>query len=419
MIPTGTEVARPSDPSWREAWFCVLLFNLVYLAAIADVTSMSFQGGAVRAAWLLVPFLLFLLPAYRDAWMPLLAVFLLFSLHVVASFVVGPLLKGLAYSFWILVNYVLFYRTAYVLTALLGSRVWNVVLLGGRVQILLGVLLFAFGVHERTQFIYYEPSYLAIGLVPYLFCVLFWSRRRLVDYSLLGLVLVTNQSANLMLALVVAVALWFLYARKAGQLLALSLLVAAAAVGFFWAALSNPDNPNHGLAVWFSENGWNPELWTEVGRRAGNRLPRLQAALELLDGRWWFGLGPGNFPALTVGMDFDALSGGVDYYDPAGLPVINVFVEAAANAGILALLMVAVMFVMVFFAALRIHDRKERWIALGIVVAFCVMLQIESSYLRAYVWFSFGVLMARVDVARRALHPDSLDPSRTSVSRPA
>lgn len=39
---------------------------------------------------------------------------------------------------------------------------------------------------------------------------------------------------------------------------------------------------------------------------------------------------------------------------------------------------------------------SEKWIMLGCLAAFGLMLQFESSYLRAYVWFAIGVFVARV-----------------------
>ena len=113
------------------------------------------------------------------------------------------------------------------------------------------------------------------------------------------------------------------------------------------------------------------------------------------EGNWLLGTGPGSYAELTQGRDFSAISGGVEYLDPAGLPVINVFLEAANNAGIFAALVM--LFWSVYVAKTLMHTKNavERRLMLGASVALFLMLMFESSYLRAYVWITMGVFLAR------------------------
>jgi O-antigen ligase len=163
----------------------------------------------------------------------------------------------------------------------------------------------------------------------------------------------------------------------------------------YWVALVDPDSPNHGIAEWVSENSLTVDFWVELLKRAGNRYPRFEAALEMVEGHWWLGLGPGGYAALTKGMNFDHISGGVAYFDPAGLPVINVLLEAVTNAGIFSALVLVACFAYLVSCVARVQDDLQRWTMMGALFAIGLMLQFESSYLRAYVWFAAGVFVSQ------------------------
>jgi hypothetical protein len=408
----GSFLRRPSAAS-RLA----ILFNLIYLVGISDLTSLSIGGGNVRWAWASLPLLALLVPGRRGDTPLLRASLGLFAVHVVAAFAAGAVGRGLVYSVWILVNYYFFFRAAYLITRALGDRVWDAILWGGRVQIACGVLLTLAGIDERARFVYFEPSYLAIGLVPYLFTVVIRSHRRLLDYGLLLSLLVANQSANMLLAMATALVFWLACTRRLLVLLGLAIAIPAAAYGGYRHALNDPADPNHGVAAWLSENPINVEIAAVLLTRAGNRAPRVEAALEVVGDRWLFGLGPGNYNDITSSMNFDHLTGGLEYQDPAGMPVINVLLEAVSNAGLPAAAILLLVYLAVARDALQIRNNEERWIVLGSLTAIGLMLLVESSYLRAYVWFAFGVFVARSRASRprRSFFPTPVHVSTDSL----
>lgn len=378
-----------------------VLLNVFFLVAISDVTSVSLGGGNVRWAWAALPFLFFLLPKRRDPKGMLFLTMLLFATHVAASFMSGLVVKGLIYSSWIWVNYIFFFRVGYLLAIELQDRVWQALLWGGRIQIVLGIVLVLLGMHERARFIYFEPSYLAIGLVPYLFATLFWSRKKWLDGSFLVALIVFNQSANMMIAILVAMVFWLASNRRIWVSVSLSVLVVLAGYISYQVALGDPSNPNHGVATWVAENGISLDMITAILSRAGNRVPRFQAAMEMLPGHWLTGFGPGAYLDITANRNFDHIIDGLEYLDPAGLPVINILLEAISNAGVLAAVVLLAVFVHVMHLVItRVEDDRERRVMIGSLFAFGVMLQFESSYLRAYVWLAFGIFVAR------ALHRD-------------
>lgn len=385
-----------SAPTVAMPVYYGILFNVFFLLAISDVTSVSLGGGNVRWAWVFLPFLFFLLPKRKDPKGMLLLTMLLFVTHVAASFISGFVVKGLIYSVWIWINYLFFFRAGYLIAGELREGVWAALLWGGRAQIVLGVVLVLLGVHERARFVYFEPSYLAIGLVPYLFVSLFWSREKWLDGIFLLILVIFNQSANMVVAMVVAMLYWLVVNRRVW--ISVIFLVFAILVGYisYRVVLDDPASPNHGVAVWVADNGVNLDMIYAIIGRAGNRAPRFQAAMEMLQGHWLNGFGPGVYVDITANRDFDHITDGLEYLDPAGLPVINVLLEAVSNAGVLAAVVLIVVFLYVMFLVIvRVNDNDERRVMIGAMLAFGVMLQFESSYLRAYVWLAFGIFVAR------------------------
>lgn len=389
------------------AKLCVL-FIVIYLIGAADFTSVSLGGGNIRLAWALLPVFLLFIPRGAEPRALLIFTALLFSSHVLSSIAAGTAVKGVAYSSWIIVNYCFFTRPAYLLTRQLGSRIWQAILWSGRIQIVCGVLLFAVGLHERTRFSYFEPSYLAIGLVPYIFAAIFISKRKVLDISLIIAVTVTSQSANLLITLSVMVFCWFIkYRHKANTLLAMLAIFVAGYIGFV-SALNNPSNPNHYLASFIANNEIDSEVFSALLSRAGNRGPRIQAALQIIDNDWMWGLGPGNYIGISSSIDFSEIAGDDEYLDPAGMPVINVLLEAIANAGVLSAAVLLAVFAYIAVGLRHMQDTNERWAMLGAMISFAIMLQFESSYLRAYLWMAFAVFAARVRTAKLSRKAEAL-----------
>lgn len=371
------------------------LFFIFSLISISDATSIAIGSGNIRLAWALLPFLTLLLPKSNDDIGSLAFVFIFFALHIASAVYNNSIVSGSIFSSWILVNYFFFFRSAYVITKTLGNKIWDAVLIFGRLQIITGCIFYFLGVHERTQFTYYEPSYFAIGIVPYIFCTVFWSKNKTLDLSLIALLLITSQSANMLIAVFLAAVCHLLFSRKFAIIITTATLSPIIVYTSYWIILQNPENPNYGIANWINQNGIGLDLVAEALRRAGNRVPRIEAALEVLNGNWWLGVGPGNYTGLTANMNFDHLTDGIIYYDPSGLPAINIVIESALNSGIGGAIIILSFAAYIFHRVGTTENTNERWLMLGSLFALFLMLQIESSYLRAYVWFTLGIFIAR------------------------
>lgn len=383
----------------------MLLFNALYFIAIADVTSIDVGGVNIRWAWCFLPLIWILTPKSTDDKRMFVYVIAFFAVHMLSSAISLSIVKGFVYSAWILINYLFFVKLAYSLTKNLKEDVWNAFIVGGRLQAIVSIVLVILDVHERARFIYFEPSYFALGLVPYIFCAIFWSKNKNIDIGLIILVLIFNQSANMLICLVVVLIIWLIYNKKLMVSSAILAVISMIFYGAFLYTLQDENSPNHGLAVIVSESELSLDLVEVFLRRGGNRLPRFEAALEVVDGNYLFGIGPGNYNTLTEKINFDHISSGIDYLDPSGLPVINVVLESVVNAGVLAAVVMMMFYADVWLRIMSLARSPEKWMMLGCLVAFGLMLQFESSYLRAYVWFAIGVFVARVrffDEKRRA-----------------
>lgn len=373
-----------------------VLFNLFYLVGVADLTSLNLGAGSVRWAWMALPLMCIRLPKGGEPKIVFILTLLFFAVHLIAALLSEWVLKGLLYSSWIIFNYAFFFRAGYLLANELQEHIWSAFLWGGRLQIVAAVALVLCGIHDRAQFIYFEPSYLAVGLVPYLFAAMLWSRIKWLDCFLLLALIAFNQSANMLMAISIAVLFWLITNGRIWISLGLAFLLIFIGYIFYLITLGDTSSPNHGVAVWISENGISIELTKAILARAGNRIPRMLAALEMLDGHWLIGFGPSVYLENTANLNFDHLTDGVDYLDPAGLPVINVLLESITNAGLLAAILLSIIFLYVLYISItRVDDVREKRMIVGALLAFGLMLQFESSYLRAYVWISFGVFVAR------------------------
>jgi hypothetical protein len=382
-------------------WLTVVL----YLIAASDITSVQLGGVNIRLSWIFLPVISFLVWRKEIERIPLFLCLSLFFSHALSSIVSGDITKGFAYSFWIIFNFIFFFHTGYSIALRLGDKVWNCFLIVGRLSCAFGVIFVLTGFHQRAQFIYYEPSYFAIGLVPYIFATAFWSKRIALDVFLITLTFVANQSANMLICIFVAFTFWLVAAKKLRTALLLFVAGALFAYASFRLALINQQSPNHAIAVLLSNIGQSPDIGIAILQRAGNRFPRLQAAWQLMQGQWLFGLGPGNYIDRTQSIDFQDITGGLDYLDPAGLPVINIFLESATNAGILAVITLVSFVALTMKRLSLVSSSPQKWMMIGSCTSILLMLQIESSYLRAYVWLTIGLFFGWTKLRSEGLTP--------------
>jgi hypothetical protein len=377
-----------------------VLFLLIIIAA-GDITSIDMLIGNVRLVWLFLPILVMFIPRCSLDPFALASAFSLFLIHLCAAMLSDGGIRAAVYSGWILFSYFFFYRIAWIIANINGARVWSVILSAGRLQCIVAIVLVLLGLHERAQFLYFEPSYMAIGLVPYVFSSALYSRHKLLDVIIISSCLVVSASANL--ALIIGIAVVFvitceLRLRTALVVVSIGVIGLVAAVNYI---MNESENPNHGLVVWISENGLDPDVVTQLIGRGGNRVPRAEAAIQIAKDNWPMGVGPGLYADLTMNMNFSDIHLGLPYLDPAGLPPTNVLVEATLNAGIFASLIIIAWVIYCLIVVVQLPSSSEKRLLLAIGFTLFLVLQVESNYLRAYVWLAAGLIMGRASQLKK------------------
>ena len=379
---------RHQDVGFRRS---IWALHLLLLICAWDLSAVDIGTVNLRLAWLLLPAVALIVP--RGKYHPGVFWFsiLFFLVHFVAAIASASPLRGIVYSSWILFSYAFFFQLSARAAERLGIHVWQVIRVNGRLQILGAFLLFAFGWHDRAHFVYYEPSYMAIGLIPYVAVSFFYPGRRWLDMAFLSLFLFASQSGNFAIVLIIVAACWLYSVRKSsffGPVLA-GIFVMALVVGVY--VLSNKSSINYQVISEIYAHGLSLEAIQALIERGGNRIPRLEVAWKVFLENPILGVGPGNYIDHISGRDFSSVTDGLPWLDPQGRPATNILIEAAANAGIFASLLMLFSFFKLFRKSLIIQSPVVRNIVVSVLIAAACMMQFDSNYLRAYLWVALGV----------------------------
>ena len=117
----STHINPNDNESLNKFFYLFFAFSLI---SIADTTSIAIGSGNIRLAWALLPFLILQLPKSNDDVGSLAFVFIFFALHISSAAYNNSIISGGIFSSWILVNYFFFFRSAYIITKIIGDRIW-------------------------------------------------------------------------------------------------------------------------------------------------------------------------------------------------------------------------------------------------------------------------------------------------------
>ncbi|MEP7098981.1 MAG: O-antigen ligase family protein [Burkholderiales bacterium] len=377
-----------------------LAFFLLFTLACGDVLSLPLAGGNFRLFYLagllaVAPRLLEIRldPAFA---MRILCLFALLAPNLLVS--IEPK-RSLLYLVWIALTLIC---TFGVFPRLIrfdlrrvpwaGSvKLYDALLYAFRFQIIVGLIMFGLGLHERTRFLYYEPSYFSIALAIYCALVAHRIRERkhvTSDIVLLLAYLITSASGAFVLVLLLTAAL---NVRRAGLKYLLLGLVSVAIMGTAYVALV--DDTNTALVRLFLSG----ELdFYAFLLRGGNRLARLEAGWDVFLDHPLFGIGLGSFETATLSLDLDPI-GTTDYLAAEGKPAINVYLELAATAGIVGFIGFAVLLWPLFRWLLGEGFRSP--LSRG-VICMLLILTWESNFLRPYLWVMLSLCWVEMRQAR-------------------
>lgn len=308
---------------------------------------------------------------------------LLFSYEVI---------KSTLYIAWIFLNYF----SIFIAYKYLGNRSLEKTLTGilfaFRFQIIIGFILFILSIQTRAHVLFYEPSYFAIALIPYIVIYYnnlfnnFSSNKKsiLIDTILITLAVISTQSFNLMVILLIIPLLFSIIASK-NKLRDLSIgslfITLCCSIIIYLSKNSNNLIANTVRNITESQN-----LFITLTERTGNRWPRFELAQEIALNNFW-GVGIGAYEKFTENNNFVNFSHLPYYTNPIGYPAVNIYFEIAATCGWIAL----VIWLYWHFKLLK-KSLTNNTLLFVILLTSMIILIIESNFLRPYYWMILALV---------------------------
>ncbi|MFW3616926.1 O-antigen ligase family protein [Billgrantia antri] len=392
-----------------------------------DVVNVSYIGYHFKLSILLF-FLLGMLVLLKNfviklpRYFFLVAVFLVLSLT--SSILAKELLRGTLYVVYTFIVLYLSVVVVYTLSKENPKKFFQGYIYSLVAQIFIAVLLVLLGIHDRAQFLYYEPSYFALALTP-LFAFLSLNA---IDVKML------KPSTFVYL---LSVFLFFFFSKSANGLLILFLsFFVVSFLTFFSSGLKRKRNVFLSITamtflaffiaapalVYLRGYGGDDLLLSSLQKlifssdklgflveRAGNRLNRILLAMDVFKDNAFVGVGPGNYINYIKNIDHN-LYGVPAWLNPYGLPAINMYIEVAAATGVFGLFAFLLILVSVIFGSVSgLRFSAQYLVLFASIVVFLVAINFESSYLRLYFWAWVGMLFSmKREVFQNRLTPRSM-----------
>ena len=316
--------------------------------------------------------------------------------------------KSVGYLVWIFFNYIalcVVYKSLIVRSldnTLLGVRD------AYRFQIFLGCLLYFSGLQPRAAVLYYEPSYFALSLTPYVVMVVssyikskgyvgdVVKRTSFIDVFLLLAAIYTTKSANLMLVCALSVLIISFLGK--GKLKKICILAVVGTISIFGLYFYS-QNSNDLIAVTINNLFSASDPVKALLDRTGNRWPRFNLAYDISLSNFW-GVGIGAYEKYTLSHTFAGYTGLPFYLSPIGYPPINIYLELASTCGWLAL----AVWLLWHFKMIKAANKRPVGgpvIVCSLIVAMLALF-IESSFMRPYYWMLMGMVMGQIALNKRA-----------------
>lgn len=334
-----------------------------------------------------------------------LYVFLFALLCIPSLLFTVNIIKSSLYIFWIFLNYL---SILIVYSQLIQKSKYETII-GIRdaykLQIIVGCFLYFSGIQERAQVLFYEPSYFAIALIPYI--VMIFSKyinnntdnnEKYTSHSdiiFLVLAIFITKSFNLIIICFLVPIILFAFEKgKLRNLLIFSLLgsVIYQAFKFY---ISNSDDL---ISKTFQNIIDSGDVITSLLERTGNRWPRMQLTNEIALQNFW-GVGIGTMDEYSLNHYFSNFSYLPDYLSPIGYPPINIYLEIAATCGWLAL---AVWLLWHFYIIKQnVNSQKSDSVITCSLIVIMIIMMIESSFLRPYYWMLLGLAVGQIKINKK------------------
>lgn len=374
-------IERPFFKATESA--VALLVAIAYFWAGADTIAVSLPFGQLKLATGVFLCLYFLLGRhiYYTRGELLCVIGIVASCIFSSASSIEPL-RSVAYTFLLMFNIVCVASVGKALFSLSPEGFKTGLVICARVQILAGICIAALGLQARVSIFFYEPSYWAIALTPYLYLTakknvaLSWP-----DWMLILITVLITKSANLMLLVLVAIVVSNLSSFSIKSVVRMAVFLSIIGIGLgLYSQVGNDLVATTVHRILDSNN-----ILQKCVERGGNRYPRMLAALDVFQNNVIHGIGPGTF------ADFDKTEAIQNTYpeffpkhDIAHSPAINVFIEMAAEGGIFLLLS------FLCYLLCGLMGKNSDATLRNIVVVMLIGLLLESSMQRSYFWLLLG-----------------------------
>ena len=331
-------------------------------------------------------------------------IFLLLFLFTasISLFYSNNVTKGIANIIWIAYNYFVIFLIFKYLSMKYYNTIFRLLVYSFRLQIIIATLLYLLGLQHRAYLFYYEPSYFAIALIPYISIVYYKFKTKekkylYFDVVLILMALVITKSALLLLILLLIIFIYLINNISLKSMITFLLFTVIISI----LTIINKDyfllyiNNNLLLNTFYHIISSNSiqDLVTFLIERGGNRIPRVHLAWDIFLSHPIFGVGIGNYENYTNLIDTSAYLFGNPWDEPIyGKPAVNIFLELLSSVGIVGFMS------FVLFISYLLRKVKFRYldtIQKSYMLAFfltIIVLMFESNYLRLYVWMIMGLL---------------------------
>lgn len=267
-----------------------------------------------------------------------------------------------------LISYYIFYLPALSFAKDYPDLGVRAILQSSRFLMLVGIVLQLSGYTERMAAFFYEPAYMSIFMAAYAsLCFVEQKLVKPIDYIFLTIFLYSSKSAAFILVMF-GIVFYLLFSKKRNFIKSLVIIYLMLLIYYLSIDRVNLNYKVVDAAISFEIK----DLLEFSRQRTGERFDFMMISFSEVMKSPMFGIGPRAFQNMHN-----------------GIPPANIFLQIILEAGILGLI-VCIFAIKNFFRGIGTLQRYKKFIACT-SIALLTCLQIESTYMRAYLWVFFGI----------------------------
>jgi hypothetical protein len=387
---------------YHKPKFSPLIIALLFFAC-GDIFQFQFNGVAIKLNLILLAFFyIFTFDYNKDFNSNKLLLFMFFAMFTILSLCSAIQNEGGARSLMFVIGNIMTFLTLFLFARLAEmnfDRILYSIILFFRISIITSLFLTISGVQPRASFIFYESSYYAVGLIPYLsavFYLIFTSqfKKWILDALFILLILFLTSSFSLLIFIILVI----FYYLLSFNLLSLKVVFNSLFKLFLVLFLLVHFNDRAGYIY--------DELMSHIGdleyvfllllvQIGGHRAQTILLGWDVFFNNPLFGVGPGmfkNHSNISYSEDQFTLSGASSIDFSLDLDPSNMYLHLSSEIGIFALLIYFFILLWIYINSLRFSDNPVIKILLCAFIITNFAMLFNASYSRPYVYAIYGLL---------------------------